>query len=125
MPAISLVQAPVFYSHAFTAYAEFKAAPDVKGLVAQLKHAGLNVAAADDPAPTNVSVAVEARPVRSPESSCLSAAIAPCMRRFRSFISNVVVAMVASVAPYAGTAAASARGSHSSLITLSLGAVAR
>ena len=27
VPAIMLVQAPVFYSHAFTAYAEFKAAP--------------------------------------------------------------------------------------------------
>jgi aspartate-semialdehyde dehydrogenase len=63
MPAIALVQAPVFYSHAFTAYAEFKAAPEVKGLVAQLKHAGLKVAAGDDPTPTNVSVAGEARPV--------------------------------------------------------------
>jgi aspartate-semialdehyde dehydrogenase len=63
MPAISLVQAPVFYSHAFTAYAEFKATPVVDDLVAQLKNAGLKVAAADDPAPTNVNVAGEARPV--------------------------------------------------------------
>jgi aspartate-semialdehyde dehydrogenase len=63
MPAIAIVQAPVFYSHAFTAYAEFKAAPGVKGVVAQLKHAGLKVADADDPPPTNVSVAGEARPV--------------------------------------------------------------
>jgi aspartate-semialdehyde dehydrogenase len=63
MPAIALVQAPVFYSHAFAAYAEFKAAPATKELVAQLKHAGLKVAAADDPAPTNVSVAGESRPV--------------------------------------------------------------
>jgi aspartate-semialdehyde dehydrogenase len=63
MPAIALVQAPVFYSHAFTAYAEFKAVPEVKGVEAQLKHAGLKVAAAGDPAPTNVSVAGEARPV--------------------------------------------------------------
>jgi len=52
-----------FYSHAFTAYAEFKAAPVVKGVVAQLKNAGLKVADADDPPPTNVSVAGEARPV--------------------------------------------------------------
>jgi aspartate-semialdehyde dehydrogenase len=63
MPAIALVQAPVFYSHAFTAYAEFKAAPAVEDLVAQLKNAGLKVAAADDPAPTNVNVVGEARPV--------------------------------------------------------------
>jgi aspartate-semialdehyde dehydrogenase len=63
MPAISLVQAPVFYSHAFTAYAEFKSAPVVKDLVAQLEKAGLKVAAADEPAPTNVSVVGESRPV--------------------------------------------------------------
>src|SRR6202171_3672124 len=63
LPAIALVQAPVFYSHAFTAYAEFKAAPDVESLVAQLKRAGLKVAAPDDPPPTNVTVAGEARPV--------------------------------------------------------------
>src|ERR1700687_2835895 len=55
LPALALVQARVFYSHAFTAYAEFKAAPAVKGLVAQLKHAGLKVAAPDDPPPTKVS----------------------------------------------------------------------
>jgi aspartate-semialdehyde dehydrogenase len=63
MPAIALVQAPVFYSHAFTAYAEFKTTPILKDVVAQLKHAGLKVAAVDDPPPTNVSVAGEARPV--------------------------------------------------------------
>jgi aspartate-semialdehyde dehydrogenase len=68
MPAISLVQAPVFYSHAFMAYAEFKGVPVLKDLVAQLKRAGLKVAAADDPAPDNVNVAGEARPVvRQPE----------------------------------------------------------
>jgi aspartate-semialdehyde dehydrogenase len=63
MPAIALVQAPVFYSQAFTAYAEFKTLPRMEDLVKQLKNAGLKVAAADDPAPTNVSVAGEARPV--------------------------------------------------------------
>src|SRR5258706_4436562 len=61
MPAIALVQAPVFYSHAFTAYAEFKATPGLKDVVAQLKRAGLKVADADEPPPTNVSVAGEAR----------------------------------------------------------------
>ncbi len=50
MPAISLVQAPVFYSHVFMAYAEFKGVPVLKDLVAQLKRAGLKIAAADDPA---------------------------------------------------------------------------
>jgi aspartate-semialdehyde dehydrogenase len=63
IPAISLVQAPVFYSHAFTAYAEFKAPPRMKDIVEQLENAGLKVAAAGDPVPNNVSVAGEARPV--------------------------------------------------------------
>lgn len=63
MPAIALVQAPVFYSHAFTGYAEFNASTAVEDLVARLKNAGLKVVAADDPGPTNVSVVGEARPV--------------------------------------------------------------
>jgi len=63
LPAIALVQAPLFYSYAFTAYAEFRAAPALKNLAKQLKNAGLKVAATDDPAPTNVNVAGEARPV--------------------------------------------------------------
>jgi aspartate-semialdehyde dehydrogenase len=68
MPAIALVQTPVFYSHAFTAYAEFKAPPRMEDLVKQLESAGLKVAAADDPVPTNVSVAGEPRPtLRQPE----------------------------------------------------------
>jgi aspartate-semialdehyde dehydrogenase len=62
MPAIALVQAPVFYVHAFTAYAEFKAPPPMEELAERLKKAGLKVAAAGDPAPTNVSVAGESRP---------------------------------------------------------------
>jgi aspartate-semialdehyde dehydrogenase len=63
MPAIALVQAPVFYSHGFTAYAEFSASTAVEDLVVRLKEAGLKVAAADDPVPTSVSVAGEGRPV--------------------------------------------------------------
>jgi len=63
MPAIGVVQAPVFYSHAFTAYAEFKAPPEMQDLVARMQVAGLKVASANDGAPTNVSVAGEARPV--------------------------------------------------------------
>jgi len=63
MPAVALVQAPVFYSHTFTAYAEFRAPVVREDLVARLENAGLKVAAADDPAPTNVTVVGEARPV--------------------------------------------------------------
>jgi aspartate-semialdehyde dehydrogenase len=63
VPAIAVVQAPVFYSHAFTAYAEFKEPPALEDLVTRMRVAGLKVAPANDGAPTNVSVAGEARPV--------------------------------------------------------------
>ena len=68
LPAITLVQAPVFYSHAFAAYAEFKTAPDLDDLVARMQGAGLKVTKADDEPPTNVNVVGESRPVmRQPE----------------------------------------------------------
>jgi len=63
MPAIALVQAPVFHSHAFTAYAEFKMVVALESITASMETAGLKVAAADDPPPTNVTVAGESRPV--------------------------------------------------------------
>ena len=62
-PAIALVQAPVFFSHAFTTYAEFKTPPSLEEVAARLQRAGLKVAGADEEPPTNVSVAGESRPV--------------------------------------------------------------
>jgi aspartate-semialdehyde dehydrogenase len=59
IPAIQLVQAPVFYGYAFAAYAEFASAPPAGQLEAALANLGVKVAAAGDPAPTNVSVAGE------------------------------------------------------------------
>ena len=68
MPAIMLVQAPVFFSHTFTAYAEFNAAPELDDLAARLHGAGLKVARAKDEPPTNVNVVGDTRPVlRQPE----------------------------------------------------------
>jgi aspartate-semialdehyde dehydrogenase len=68
LPAVMLVQAPVFYSHAFAAYAEFKSAPSLEDLAARLQSAGLKVARAKDEPPTNVNVVGEARPMlRQPE----------------------------------------------------------
>jgi aspartate-semialdehyde dehydrogenase len=63
MPAIVLIQAPVFHAHAFTAYAEFKSPPSQKDLVRQLQEAGLKVAAANEEPPNNVNVVGEGRPV--------------------------------------------------------------
>jgi aspartate-semialdehyde dehydrogenase len=63
MPAITLVHAPVFYSHAFSAYAEFERIPVVEDLVARMEDAGLKVVGPDEAAPDNVNVAGEMRPV--------------------------------------------------------------
>jgi aspartate-semialdehyde dehydrogenase len=68
VPAITLVQAPVFYSHTFSAYAEFNAGPDLDNLVGRLRGAGLKVAKANEEPPTNVNVVGESRPVlKQPE----------------------------------------------------------
>ncbi len=68
VPAITLVQAPVFHSHAFSIYAEFKTAPVLEDLAASLEHAGLKVVRSKDEAPTNVNVVGESRPVlKQPE----------------------------------------------------------
>jgi len=63
MPALTLVQAPVFYSYTFTAYAEFRNPPETADLVVRLQEAGLKVTGASDELPTNVNVAGESRPV--------------------------------------------------------------
>ena len=68
LPAVMLLQAPVFHSHAFTAYAEFKSAPALDDLAARLQAAGLQLSRAKDEPPTNVNVVAETRPVlRQPE----------------------------------------------------------
>ncbi len=68
VPATMLVQAPVFHSHAFAVYAEFKSVPALDDLVSRLQGAGLKVARAKDEPPTNVNVVAEPRPVlRQPQ----------------------------------------------------------
>jgi aspartate-semialdehyde dehydrogenase len=59
VPAIQLLQAPVFYGYAFAAYAEFAAAQSAESLSGAFNGLGVQVARVGDPAPTNVSVAGE------------------------------------------------------------------
>lgn len=59
VPAIQLVQAPVFYGYAFAAYAEFAAAVPAEKIQAAFAGLGVKFAAPGEPAPTNVSVAGE------------------------------------------------------------------
>jgi len=59
LPAIQLVQTPVFYGYAFAAYAEFASAAGLDEIEAAFAALHVKVAGVDDPAPTNVSVAGE------------------------------------------------------------------
>jgi aspartate-semialdehyde dehydrogenase len=61
VPAIQLVQTPVFYGYAFAAYAEFAAPPALEQLSAVFRNLGVKIAGPDDPAPTNISVAGESK----------------------------------------------------------------
>jgi aspartate-semialdehyde dehydrogenase len=56
VPAIQLVQAPVFYGYAFAAFAEFAAPHPPEQLEAAFANLGVKVAGPGD-APTNISVA--------------------------------------------------------------------
>jgi aspartate-semialdehyde dehydrogenase len=59
IPAIQLVQVPVFYGYAFAAYADSPSPVPVEKLQAAFTGLGVKFSAAGDPAPTNVSVAGE------------------------------------------------------------------
>jgi aspartate-semialdehyde dehydrogenase len=59
IPAIQLVQAPVFYGYTFAAYAEFGSPQATEQLESAFRNLGIKVAAAGDAAPNNVSVAGE------------------------------------------------------------------
>lgn len=61
VPAVQLVQAPVFYSYAFTACADFGAAVDAAALEKALAAAGVSVETPGQTSPSNVSVAGESR----------------------------------------------------------------
>ncbi len=62
VPAIQLIHAPVFYSYAFTAYAELPSARDPRELEAAAAAAGIKVQGAGESAPSNLSVTGQAQP---------------------------------------------------------------
>ena len=63
LPALTLVQAPVFYGHTFSAWAEFKDRQTEEGVTERLKSAGFKVLGTDEPSPSNVTAAGETRPM--------------------------------------------------------------
>jgi aspartate-semialdehyde dehydrogenase len=58
-PAIQLLHVPIFYGYAFAAYAEFGSPVTVDELASSLTKLGVKIGAADDPLPSNISVAGE------------------------------------------------------------------
>lgn len=60
-PAIQLIQAPVFYGYGFSVYVELGGSADLGAIDAALFATGMHVTQKGDPAPTNVSVAGEAK----------------------------------------------------------------
>jgi aspartate-semialdehyde dehydrogenase len=66
MPAMTLVQAPVFYAHAFAAYAEFAQPVETDALTTRIEAAGCKATASkatgDDLAPSNLNIAGEEKP---------------------------------------------------------------
>jgi aspartate-semialdehyde dehydrogenase len=59
VPAIQLVQAPVFYGYAFSAFAEFKAPLTSDQAMAAFANLGVKVDAVGEAGPTNISIAGE------------------------------------------------------------------
>ena len=60
VPAIQLVQAPVFYGYAFAAFAEFRSPVAAGQLHAAFANLGVRIASPDEPPPTNATVTGEA-----------------------------------------------------------------
>jgi len=63
LPAMTLLQAPVFYGHAFAAWAEFDRPATEEALTARLTSLGFKVLAPDEASPSNLAAAGEAQPM--------------------------------------------------------------
>ncbi len=63
LPAMTLIQAPVFYGQTFAACVEFRDSMSDEALTARLTAAGFKVLSADDPSPSNLTAAGETQPI--------------------------------------------------------------
>jgi aspartate-semialdehyde dehydrogenase len=62
-PAVQIIQAPVFFGYAFSAFAEFDSAPDLTVIGSQLIAAGFQIRRDEEEAPSNVNAAGEVKPL--------------------------------------------------------------
>ena len=65
VPAMNVIQAPVFYGHAFAVFAEFAGPVDLAALATRLEAAGFQMTGGDGPGPSNASVAGEPKAMLS------------------------------------------------------------
>jgi aspartate-semialdehyde dehydrogenase len=65
VPALQLIQAPVFYGYGFSIFAEFETPIDNRALHGSLEVAGFQMAGESDPGPSNVGVAGEPKALLS------------------------------------------------------------
>jgi len=63
VPALTLIQAPVFYGYGYAAFAEFREVPAPAQLQERLGAVGFRLVSAEDPGPSNLVVAGEPEPV--------------------------------------------------------------
>lgn len=75
IPAVQLLQAPIFHSHGFSAFAELTNSPEPSAVQASLTAAGFKFPEADEPAPSVISAAAEPKPLlgdveRDPNRRC-------------------------------------------------------
>jgi aspartate-semialdehyde dehydrogenase len=66
LPAVTVVQAPVFYGYAFSAWVEFGRAVTDETLTARLGSAGFKIVPPDEPGPSNLTAAGESQPIIAP-----------------------------------------------------------
>lgn len=59
VPALTIIQVPVFFGYGFSAYAEFSELPTDETMLNSLRAADFKVISEDDPVPSNLSVASE------------------------------------------------------------------
>jgi aspartate-semialdehyde dehydrogenase len=63
VPALTLIQAPVFYGYAFSAYAEFAEPLDLTAMKSRLRAANFRIVAEDQPGASNLSASGESQAI--------------------------------------------------------------
>ena len=63
LPAVQLIQAPVFYGYTFTAFIEFDGVPEISAVESRLAAGGFQIKRDETDAPSNIAAAGEEKPI--------------------------------------------------------------